>query len=323
MPESMSTISVQALDKILDIVALGEAMVEFNQTHPSQPNYLQGFGGDTSNAVIAAARAQASTAYLTRLGNDHFGRDILTLLRSENVMTQGIEIDDQAPTGIYFVHHTPQGHEFSYRRSGSAASMISETWLMSYGAKLIAQSRWLHLSGISLALSTQAAETSLSAMRLAKAVGTKVSFDSNLRLKLWSLDVAKQYITEAIRLCDLFLPSLDDLVTLTGLKDTKNIIDWCHQAGAQLVVLKLGEQGALISDANQSVHIPARKVDAIDATAAGDCFCGNLLARLSKGDTLTKATEYANIAASLAVQHFGAVASLPYARAVQACRDTS
>ena len=69
--------------KRFDVAALGEAMVEFNQTRPGEPQYLQGFGGDTSNAVIAAARAGARTAYLTRLGQDTFGDALEALVAAE------------------------------------------------------------------------------------------------------------------------------------------------------------------------------------------------------------------------------------------------
>ena len=75
------------MEKIFDVAALGEAMVEFNQTRPGEPAYLQGFGGDTSNAVIAAARAGAKTTYLTRLGQDNFGELLTGLWTAEGVDT--------------------------------------------------------------------------------------------------------------------------------------------------------------------------------------------------------------------------------------------
>lgn len=308
---------------MFDVVAIGEAMLEFNQTTPGQPNYLQGFGGDTSNAVIAAARAGAKTAYLTRLGQDSFGKSLMDLWRKEAVNVDGIEIDNERPTGIYFVTHGARGHEFTYRRAGSAASNLSQDWLEVFAQKPIESSKWLHVSGISLAISVSAADTVLRAMRLARAAQVKVSFDSNLRLKLWSLDQAKHTISQAIGLCDLFLPSMDDLTTLTGLSDADQILDWCHAQGAVTVVLKQGDQGCIVSTSDNRQHFAGRRVTAVDATGAGDCFCGNLLARLALGDSLADAADYANTAASLAVQGWGAVAALPDARAVQACRSAS
>ena len=112
-----------------DIVALGEPLVEMNQTHKGQLQYLQGFGGDTSNAVIAAARQGARCAYLTRVGNDAFGAQFLDLWASEGVDTSGVQRDDDAHTGLYFVQHGPDGHAFSYLRRGSAASLMTPALL--------------------------------------------------------------------------------------------------------------------------------------------------------------------------------------------------
>ena len=89
-----------AMTSLFDVTALGEGMLEFNQTRAGEPNYLQGFGGDTSNAVIAAARAGARTAYLTRVGDDAFGRALLELWQKEGVDTQAVLSDTSAPTGI-------------------------------------------------------------------------------------------------------------------------------------------------------------------------------------------------------------------------------
>lgn len=306
------------MDKSLDVVALGEAMVEFNQTHAGQPNYLQGFGGDTSNAAIAAARAGARTAYLTRLGRDQFGDALLQLWKTEGVDSSAVERDDTAPTGIYFVHHTGTGHAFSYLRAGSAASrMTPECLLRGPWRETLARARILHVSGISLAISATAAETVLEAMRVAHTVGTRVSLDSNLRLKLWSLAQARAVIGEAIGLCDVFLPSLEDMVALTDLSDPDAIVDWSHAHGARQVVLKLGAAGALVSDGTSRERVAGRQVALVDATGAGDCFCGNLLARIAQGDDLMAATRYANVAASLSVQGFGAVAPMPTRAQVQ------
>lgn len=290
------------------MAALGEAMVEFNQTRPGEPHYLQGFGGDTSNAVIAAARAGARTAYLTRLGQDMFGEALMALWQREGVDTCGVERDATAPTGIYFVTHGAKGHEFSYLRTGSAASRMTPQWLP---RTLIRRSRILHVSGISLAISAIARGTVFEAMSEARSAGALVSFDSNLRLKLWSLQDARTAIARAIGLCDLFLPSVEDAAALSGHEDPDAIVDWSHSLGARDVVLKLGGAGALASDGRQRERVIGHRVQVVDATGAGDCFCGNLLARLADGDTLFEAARYANAAAALAVQGFGAEAPLP------------
>jgi 2-dehydro-3-deoxygluconokinase len=302
--------------RTFDVVSLGEAMVEFNQTTPNQSQYLQGFGGDTSNATIAAARAGARTAYLTRIGADNFGRLLLQLWAQEGVNTSGVSTASASHTGIYFVTHGSQGHEFSYLRADSAASRMTPQWLAGTQTQLIRDSRFLHLSGISLAISAGACDTSFEAMETAREAGTQVSFDSNLRLKLWPLARARACTIQAVSLCDLFLPSLEDMIVLTGLSDPDAIIDWGHEKGAATVVLKLGSDGARVSDGQRRETIAARHVTVRDATGAGDCFCGNLLARMAKGDDVFRAAAYANAAAALSVQGFGAVNPMPRSSSV-------
>src|SRR5215204_3784559 len=107
---------------MLDIVALGEPMIEFNQTERGGRSYLQGFGGDSSNFIIAAARQGAHTGYLTALGDDAYGRMFLDLWRNDGVDAGAIKIDRSAPTAVYFVTHDKTGHAFHFYRTGSAAS---------------------------------------------------------------------------------------------------------------------------------------------------------------------------------------------------------
>ena len=272
---------------------------------------------------------------LTRVGADTFGGALLDLWQREGVDTTAVQRDAAAPTGIYFVTHGAAGHEFSYLRAGSAASRMTLQWLNATAgplansgqfaseeisaaspADLIAASAILHLSAITLAISLDTCDTAFAAMAHARKAGTRVSFDSNLRLKLWPLARAQACIARAVSLCDIFLPSLEDMVTLTGLTDPGQIVDWSHARGAQTVVLKLGADGALASDGQQRQHVAGHRVNVVDATGAGDCFCGNLLARMATGDNVFLASQYANVAAALAVQDYGAVEPLPYAAQV-------
>jgi 2-dehydro-3-deoxygluconokinase len=310
--------NLPSVQRTLDVVALGEALIEFNQTHPHPPNYLQGFGGDTSNAVVAAARAGARCAYLTLLGDDRWADALTRLWQQEGVALDGVRRISGQRTGLYFVHHDDRGHHFSYARAGSAASLMTPSDLKVGWLNLVAQSHWLHVSGISMAISESARDTVLEAMRQARLAGTQVAFDTNLRLNLWPLDLARASIEQALPQCDLLLPSLEDMVLLTGLEDPEAIVDWCHDHGAVQVVLKMGAQGALISQSHARSRIPPFKVKAQDATGAGDCFCGNLLARMVRGDSLAQATRWANAAAALAVQGIGAIDPMPRAEQVLA-----
>ena len=304
------------MSKRFDVVALGEAMVEFNQGTPGEPLYHQGFGGDTSNAVIAAARQGARTAYLSRVGDDHFGRMLMALWQAEGVDAGAVARDAQAPTGLYFVNHGPDGHAFSYLRAGSAASRMQP---QAMDMRALADAQWLHVSGISQAISTGACDTVFAAIERVRAAGGRVSYDPNLRLSLWPLARARAVIAATIALSDLFLPSLDEAVALAGTADIPAVFAWCRAQGARTVVLKCGAAGAWYAAPGAAPQLAAAyAVQPVDATGAGDCFDGSLLARLAAGDTLADAVRYANVSAALSTQGHGAVAPIPTAAQVRA-----
>jgi len=299
-----------------DILCLGEPMLEFNAQRPGEDGrrlYLEGHGGDTSNAAIAAARAGASVGMLTALGDDGPGESFMQLWAQDGVDTAHVIRNPAAPTGIYFVTHDARGHHFSFYRSGSAASL--------YGAAdvpeaAIRQAKFLHLSGISQAISTSACDAGFRAMEVARAAGVRVSYDTNLRLRLWPASRAAAVIHTAIGMADIALPSLEDATALTGLTNPDAICDFYLRL-APLVVLKCGVEGAILATREARHRLPAHKVAAVDATGAGDCFAGNFLARLLAGDAPLDAARYANAAAALSTTGYGAVAPLPLPDAVR------
>jgi len=310
----MATIDVTTL--AADILALGEPMVEFNQTGDAQGRlYLQGFGGDTSNFAIAAARQGARVGVVSAIGDDPYGRMLRELWTREGVDHAAVRTDPSAYTAIYFVTHDAGGHHFSFFRGGSAASRYAAADLP---RSRIEAARVLHLSGISLAISAGACDAAYAAVGIARAAGVLVSFDTNLRLKLWSIDRARAVMTDMIRHCDICLPSLEDIVAITGLNNTDALVDHCLDLGAGVVALKLGERGAVVADAAQRHHIAAFPCRAVDATGAGDTFGGAFVARLVAGDDLVSAGRYAAAAAAMSTEGYGAVDPIPCASSVRA-----
>jgi 2-dehydro-3-deoxygluconokinase len=290
-----------------DIIAMGEALFELNQPHSGGP-FVPGYGGDTSNAMIAAARSGASAGYFTAVGADRFGQSLVELWRDEGVDASRVIVNGAAHTGIYFVSHGPEGHEFSYLRAGSAASRIAETDIP---ADYIRSARLLHASGISQAISSSAADAVFAAIDIAKQNKVLVSYDTNLRLKLWPLQRAKAVIHEAMRSVDIALPGLDDARQLTGLDQPDAIVDFYLKLGASVVALTLGKDGALVATARRRERVASIPVAAVDATGAGDAFDGAFLAELLRGGDPFEAARFANVAAALSTLGYGAVSPLP------------
>lgn len=289
------------------IVCLGEPLLEFNQVK-GQPYYLPGHGGDTSNCAIAAARQGAAVGYVTQVGVDEFGDSFLRLWAEENVDVSQVNRHPAAHTGIYFVTHNERGHAFTYLRSGSAASRMRDA---DVPEAYIAGAEILHVSAISQAISASATDAVFRAIGIARENGTRVSYDSNLRLKLWPLDRARAITHEAMRQCDIALPGMEDALLLTGLKAPEAVVDFYLDLGAETVALTLGEAGTLVATRNQRERVPGYPLTAVDATAAGDTFDGAFLAELAAGRDPFAAARYANAAAALSTQGYGAVTPIP------------
>lgn len=302
------------MDKF-EIVVLGEPMIEFNQIgHGNKKCFLQGYGGDTSNFAVAAARQGARVAYVSALGDDEYGRLFRKLWDSEGVNHAFVKTNVDAYTGVYFVTHDSSGHHFCFYRNGSAASKLTSDDLP---VEIIRSARVLHLSGITLAISNNSCDTAYDAMEHARSAGTLVSFDTNLRPKLWSIGRARAIINDFIAKSDVCLPSYDDIVAITGIKEPHALVDHCLRLGAKTVALKLGADGALVADARQRHRIAPRPSKLVDATGAGDTFGGAFVARLVAGDDLLAAGSYAAVAAGLSTEGFGAIAPIPCADQVR------
>lgn len=291
----------------IDLVCLGEPMVELNQHQAGGP-YHPGFGGDVSNTAVAAARQGLKVAMATALGADVFGDSLRGLWTAEGIDHSAVPADPDAPTGLYFVTHGPAGHTFSYRRAGSAASRMSPRNLP---LDLISSAKVLHFSAISQAISPSACDATFAAVEAARAAGRLVSYDTNLRLALWPLARARAVIRATIGLSDIILPGLDDAQKLCEAQDADGIVDELLGLGAKIVALTMGSDGVLVATGERRERIASHKVKAVDATGAGDAFDGAFLAEyLMTGDAFA-AARHANAAAALSVTGYGAVAPLP------------
>jgi 2-dehydro-3-deoxygluconokinase len=302
----------------VDLLCMGEPMLEFNQL-PRQPDgtqhYLEGHGGDTSNAAIAAARQGARVGYITALGQDMPGDSFLALWAREGVDASTVIRTDRWQTGVYFVTHDAQGHHFLHYRTNSAAAMYTVADLPE---QAIGAARMLYASGISQGISHTACDAVFAAIAIARRNGAMVAYDTNYRPRLWPPARAAAVMHAAMAQTDYALPGIDDVRTLTGLTEPQAMLDFYLRLGPKVVVLKMGERGAWLATAEQRLHIPPHQVKVVDATGAGDAFCGSFLARILAGDTPEQAARYANLAAALKCTGYGAVAPIPRAAEVTA-----
>jgi 2-dehydro-3-deoxygluconokinase len=300
-----------------DIVCLGEPMIEFNRQPPGRDgrvHWLEGHGGDTSNCAIAAARQGASAGYVTAIGMDPFGDALMALWSAEKVDASAVIRRKDAPTGIYFVTRKEGGgHEFTYFRAGSAASRMTTSEIP---ADYIARAKVFEASAISQAISADCNEAVLHAMALAKGRGVTVAYDTNLRVRLWPLEKARPAVEEACRRADVVFASDEEAATLWGREEADAVADAVLAFGPETVIVKRGGKGVLVATRARREHIAGHAVKAVDATGAGDTFAGAFLARRLVGDDRFAAARYANAAAALKTEGYGAVAPIPRPDAV-------
>ena len=281
-------------DRRLDVVAFGEAMALLVAQQAGPLEHATSFdkrtAGAETNVAIGLARLGFRVGWASRLGSDALGRYLLATLRAEGIDCDKVVCDPTQRTGLMFKARVTDGSDppIEYHRKGSAASRmglqdIDEAWL--------ASARHLHATGVFAGLSETtlaAAHRSLEAMR---AAGGTSSFDPNLRPALWgSPERMRDEINRLAARADWIFPGLEEGRFLTGLDSPEKIARHFRQAGAQLVVVKLGPAGAYFdaaAGAGYVVGVPV--VEVVDTVGAGDGFAVGLISALLEGSSVVEA----------------------------------
>lgn len=299
-----------------NVVTFGEAMALFVASESGPLSGVNAFAkraaGAELNVAIGLARLGHRVGWISRLGQDSFGRFILDTLAEENIDASCVRIDEQRPTGMMLKDKCDDGSDpkTEYFRKGSAASHLS---IDDYVPEYVLGARHLHLTGISPALSSSVREFSFHVASEMKAAGNTVSFDPNLRPSLWpSRTEMVETLNALAAYADVVMPGLGEGGILTGLEHPEDIASYYLDRGAKLVVVKLGESGAYFrteSTSGISPSIPVAKV--VDTVGAGDGFAVGVLSAIIEGKTAEAAVARGNWIGSLAVQVIGDSEGLP------------
>lgn len=296
-----------------EIVALGEPMAEFAAEQRGRlggvRTFRRGFGGDTANFIVAAARMGARCGYVTRLGDDEFGRAFLLLWAQEGVDTRHVIVEPGARTGVYFISRHDGGHDFTYYRGDSAASRLRPKDL---APAYLAGTRVLHTSGITQAISGTARTAAAEAVRIVRNAGGAVSYDVNLRPRLWPVESAHPVIEESLAGATLAFLSEEDAALLYPGADAPEVLRRVLDRGPRIAVLKRGGLGcAVAASTGERYELPAWPVEVVDTTGAGDAFAGAFVAAWLGGAGLEDAGRFANAVGALTATGLGAVAPIP------------
>ncbi len=304
-----------------EVVTLGECLASFVAADAGPLAEARGFtrhiAGAEANVAVGLARLGHAVAYIGRVGGDGFGTAILRALRGEGIDVRHLTIDDSARTGVMFRERRVLGAmDVVYHRAWSAGSRLTpEDVVRAVDDGVFEGIRWLHLTGITPALSDTARAATTRALEEGRRTGATVSLDVNMRRRLWSDEQAAPLLRDLASRVDVVFGSTDELALIAGAdldSEPEQLVAAVAATGPRTVVVKLGRDGALGRDGETSTAQPGIAVtDVVDPVGAGDAFCAGFIAGRLDGVDLTTALRMGNACGALAVAASGDQSGLP------------
>jgi len=266
--------------------------------------FMMNPGGKGANQAVAAARLGGNVSFITKTGNDLFGKQAVELYKSENIKTDFIFSDTEHPTGVALINVDAGGENCIAVASGANAALSPADI---ENAKDDIETAELVLTQLEIPL-----ETVEYAAQIAHRKGIRV---------LLNPAPAQPLSDDLLKCLHIIIPNKTEAEMLSDVKVTdwtsaKFAADIISKRGIDMVVLTLGSLGALIKNGNQYLEIESVPVETVDTTAAGDTFCGALSVGLAEGMSIADAVKFAAKASSITVTRMGAQASIPYRREI-------
>ncbi|OWA34266.1 2-dehydro-3-deoxygluconokinase [Saccharibacillus sp. O16] len=299
----------------LAAVTFGEPMAMFRAEEEGELHEARSFSkalaGAESNVATGLCRLGHRTGYVTKLGEDSFGRFILHAQQQEGIDTSSVTFSSERPTGMLLKSRVSSGDpKVEYFRKQSAASTLS---VADFDADYFALAGHLHVTGISGALSSSMLEFSQHAMDYMRQLGRTISFDPNLRPVLWpDRETMIATLNDLAARSDWFFPGIGEARLLTGLTEPEEIADFYLSRGVSLVVIKMGPEGAFYKNADGAGFVPGFQVaEVVDTVGAGDGFAAGVISALLEQQDVAAAVRRGNALGALAVMSPGDMDGLP------------
>lgn len=303
----------------VEVVTLGEVLGAFVASDygplAEATRFERHVAGAEANTAVTLARLDHAVAFVGRVGSDGIGLSVRRRLRAEGIDVGHLAVDPGAPTGILIRDRRGLGpSEVTYHRTDSAGSRLSPDDVEE-ARRTIAAARWLHVTGITPALSESGRAAVERAIELASDAGVTVSLDLNVRRKLWDEDRATAVLRGLAARVDVVLAGDDEARLVAGVQTTEPaaVAASLLELGSQLVVLKLGAAGAMVVErGGQAIRRPALPVRAVvDPVGAGDAFCGGFIAARLDGAPLERCLDVANACGAATVAALGDMTGSP------------
>ncbi len=254
-------------------------------------DYSLDIAGAEFNVATGIARLGHKATYLTKLGNDPFGKLIENSIRANGIDNSQVKYSDTHRTGFMLKGRVSNGDpQIFYFRSGSAASTLNESDVSEVDFSKFSN---LHITGIMAAVSESTLKAVYKLIELGRKAGLYISFDPNLRPQLWkSQEIMVKTLNDIATKVDMVLPGVGEGDILCGSSDPKKINEFYLKGGASCVITKCGPKGALCSTKDKDIKVPGFIIDkVVDTVGAGDGFAAGVLSAHMEGLSLEKAVE--------------------------------
>lgn len=300
------------------VFTLGDALITFNPSETGPLRYVPAFtrkvGGAELNFAIGCARLGMDIKWASRLGGDEFGRVIYNFARGEGIDMTDVNFVENYPTSLNFkeIRQDGSGKTFYYRYQSPILTMkpgdITEK--MFEGINLI------HLTGVFLAIDPKNLAIVRQVLKIADENEIRVSFDPNIRLKLWTLEQAKAAYMEIFPSVDILLTGLDEIEMINGDASDQALEDFSKRFNINQLVIKDGGNGSRLYQEGIWYSKAAFHVKVVDTVGAGDGFDAGYIYSVLHSYTPEEALEFANGVGALVTTVSGDNEGLPYLQEV-------
>jgi len=274
----------------LDVLTIGEMVVDFisvekTDTLSNATNFRRYLGGSPANIAVYVSKLGGRSAVIAKTGIGAFGKFLKSELQRHGVVTDYLRMDHRTNTTVIFVSSTSTTPDFEEFRIGDYLLESKEI-----PEEAIARAKVVHSS--TFALSREPCRSAvIEAFRKAQGMGKIVSLDPNYSRRVWpDYKEAQGVIREAYKHVNVTKPSADDARRVFGPDyEPEQYIEMFHDLGPETVIFTMGGEGNLISENGKiTAHVPARPVDVVDATGAGDSFWAGFLTALLDGNEVER-----------------------------------
>lgn len=309
---------------MFDIVAVGELLIDFTpKKFGEESAFVPNPGGAPCNFLTMASHLGAKTAFIGKVGNDAFGKQLKGVIDAEGVDTRNLILSDEVNTTLAFVHLDPSGdRSFSFYRKGCADVNLKNDEV---DYDIIDGAKAVHFG--SLSFTDEPSRTTVhEILSFAKDKGKIISYDPNFRPALWeSEEEAIKHMLSGFDYANVIKVSDEEAILLTGENDFEKACEKLMTDSTKLICVTLGGEGVYYYHKDGSGIVPGFKSNVVDTTGAGDTFFGATIGQLIlkeidldhiDNDKLEELLKFSNAAASICIEGYGGIPSIPSVESV-------